>query len=193
MSFAPGTRTGWHRRALGELDPNKDLNAPRGLYKREPIVYAQENEITIYQGLQLGIYDWDEVMALTNEMNVSPAASVRDNGGSDEDTARIDMDDGNFSQEDVGSDGFGEAQGDDEELLSDIVPEDLGDGIAEMTDVAENEEHIDAEDHMQDTAFDPAGMGLKEINNLAHFGVSSHKPGNGVAELLSEDLDKYWQ
>jgi anaphase-promoting complex subunit 10 len=36
-------------------------------------------------------------------------------------------------------------------------------------------------------------MGLKEINNLAHFGVSSHKPGNGVEELLSDDLDKYWQ
>ena len=27
--------------------------------------------------------------------------------------------------------------------------------------------------------FDPAALGLKEINNLANFGVSSHKPGNG--------------
>ncbi|KAL1863934.1 hypothetical protein VTK73DRAFT_6334 [Phialemonium thermophilum] len=43
------------------------------------------------------------------------------------------------------------------------------------------------------TYFDPSALGLKEINNLAHFGVSSHKPGNGVAELLSDDLDKYWQ
>jgi len=41
--------------------------------------------------------------------------------------------------------------------------------------------------------FDPVALGLKEINNLAHFSVSSHKPGNGVKELLSDDLDKYWQ
>lgn len=50
-------------------------------------------------------------------------------------------------------------------------------------------------DEAEDTVpvFDPAAVGLKEINNLAHFSVSSHKPGNGVAELLSDDLDKYWQ
>ncbi|KJR81959.1 anaphase-promoting complex subunit 10 [Sporothrix schenckii 1099-18] len=42
-------------------------------------------------------------------------------------------------------------------------------------------------------SFDPVVLGLKEINNLAHFSVSSHKPGNGVDELLHDDLGKYWQ
>ena len=48
-------------------------------------------------------------------------------------------------------------------------------------------------DQMPVTIFDPVALGLKEINNLAHFSVSSHKPGNGVRELLSDDLEKYWQ
>lgn len=133
------------------------------------------------------------MIALTNEINASSAALVRDNGGSNADVTPIDMDDDDFSQEDEGSDGFGETQGNDEERLSAGIPENFSDDMAEMTDVAENEEHIDAGEDMHDTTFDPATMGLKEINNLAHFGVSSHKPGNGVAELLSEDLDKYWQ
>ncbi|KAK4198643.1 galactose-binding domain-like protein [Triangularia verruculosa] len=51
----------------------------------------------------------------------------------------------------------------------------------------------DGSDQPQEPPFDPAALGLKEINNLAHFGVSSHKPGNGVDELLSDDTDKYWQ
>lgn len=48
-------------------------------------------------------------------------------------------------------------------------------------------------DEDQMISFDPMLLGLKEINNLAHFSVSSHKPGNGVEELLSDDLSKYWQ
>ena len=48
-------------------------------------------------------------------------------------------------------------------------------------------------DQMGMAVFDPIMLGLKEINNLAHFSVSSHKPGNGVKQLLSDDLDKYWQ
>ncbi|KHN99171.1 Anaphase-promoting complex, subunit 10/DOC domain protein [Metarhizium album ARSEF 1941] len=40
---------------------------------------------------------------------------------------------------------------------------------------------------------DPATLGLKEISNLGRFTVSSHKPGNGVEELRSDDLKLYWQ
>lgn len=40
---------------------------------------------------------------------------------------------------------------------------------------------------------DPATIGLKEISNLGRFTVSSHKPGNGVEELRSDDLKLYWQ
>ncbi|KAH7320068.1 anaphase-promoting complex, subunit 10-domain-containing protein [Stachybotrys elegans] len=36
-------------------------------------------------------------------------------------------------------------------------------------------------------------IGLKEISNLGRFTVSSHKPGNGVEELRSDDLKQYWQ
>lgn len=82
----------------------------------------------------------------------------------------------------------------------------LGDG-PQPDDMMEGDLDVDIHDEegaptedfeyeeMEDTTpvFDPAALGLKEINNLAHFSVSSHKPGNGVAELLSDDLDKYWQ
>ncbi|KAK4120371.1 galactose-binding like protein [Parathielavia appendiculata] len=90
--------------------------------------------------------------------------------------------------------GLGVGEGDDE-LLGDVVTAEMGDEMGdEMDDDEEDdEEHPGSEAEEQDHAFNPAALGLKEINNLAHFGVSSHRPGNGVAELLSEDLDKYWQ
>ncbi|KAL2158749.1 hypothetical protein VTH06DRAFT_3940 [Thermothelomyces fergusii] len=81
--------------------------------------------------------------------------------------------------------GLGEG---DDDLLGDAMTEDLGD---EMDDDGNSEAEDD--DGMGDDLFNPAELGLKEINNLAHFGVSSHRPGSGVAELLSDDLDKYWQ
>ncbi|KAM0330584.1 hypothetical protein ACHAQA_003532 [Verticillium albo-atrum] len=51
------------------------------------------------------------------------------------------------------------------------------------------------EDHEGDLAahFDPSARGLKEISNLGKFTVSSHKPGNGVDEMRSDDTDEYWQ
>lgn len=81
--------------------------------------------------------------------------------------------------------GLGEG---DDDLLGDAMTEDLGD---DMDDDGNSEAEDD--DGMGDDLFNPAELGLKEINNLAHFGVSSHRPGSGVAELLSDDLDKYWQ
>jgi len=57
----------------------------------------------------------------------------------------------------------------------------------------EYDHRAEVTDQIPITIFDPVAMGLKEINNLAHFSVSSHKPGNSVKELLSDDLDKYWQ
>lgn len=41
--------------------------------------------------------------------------------------------------------------------------------------------------------FDPATVGLKEVSGLARFTVSTHKPGNGIAELRSDDTRRYWQ
>ncbi|KAK4142830.1 galactose-binding domain-like protein [Dichotomopilus funicola] len=76
----------------------------------------------------------------------------------------------------------------DDELLGDAIAEDMGD---EMGD--DDDHDPDAEEGLDDDPFDASELGLKEINNLAHFGVSSHRPGNGVAELLNEDLEKYWQ
>ena len=59
----------------------------------------------------------------------------------------------------------------------------------------EDEEDDVDEEHAQDIAplFDPATAGLKEVSNLARFTVSSHKPGNGVEELKSDDLKQFWQ
>lgn len=57
---------------------------------------------------------------------------------------------------------------------------------------AEEDTSIDEEDDV-DQLIDPAAIGLKEISNLAKFTVSSHKPGNGVEELRSDDLKLFWQ
>lgn len=65
-----------------------------------------------------------------------------------------------------------------------------------------NDEDDDDEDHDDDHGdedleiaplIDPATAGLKEISNLGKFTVSSHKPGNGVEELRSDDLKRFWQ
>ncbi|CAK7268040.1 hypothetical protein SEPCBS119000_002852 [Sporothrix epigloea] len=66
-------------------------------------------------------------------------------------------------------------------------PEDGMDANSEMAD--------DEDDDNDDVGipFDPVLLGLKEINNLAHFSVSSHKPGNGVDQLLHDDVATYWQ
>ncbi|KAG8163095.1 hypothetical protein KVR01_007573 [Diaporthe batatas] len=71
---------------------------------------------------------------------------------------------------------------------------DLGDydhdaGQDELDDLDEEE---DDEDGIG-MPFDPIALGLKEINNLARCRVSTFKPGNGVKELLDDDLSQYWQ
>ncbi|KAL8301029.1 hypothetical protein RB593_000027 [Gaeumannomyces tritici] len=82
-------------------------------------------------------------------------------------------------------------------LVDELQPDDMMEGDLDVD--IHDEEGAPTDDfeyeEMEDTVppFDPAALGLKEINNLAHFSVSSHKPGNGVAELLNDDLDKYWQ
>ncbi|KAF4341997.1 anaphase-promoting complex subunit 10 [Fusarium beomiforme] len=65
----------------------------------------------------------------------------------------------------------------------------------EDVDEDEDDEEGAENDQAQDAAalFDPATAGLKEISNLARFTVSSHKPGNGVEELKSDDLKLFWQ
>lgn len=186
MSFVLVRRTAPQRRALAELDPNKDLNTPRGLSKRDPIVFAEENEAAVYEGLRLGTYDVDEVIALTDWDEWPYSATPRyDESSDDEPAVPVENTfEGGDTSDDEQAGGFREP---DDELLGDAMTGDLVEMISEQDD------DVDSEDRMHLPLFDPISMGLKEINNLAHFGVSSHKPGNGVSELLSEDLDKYWQ
>lgn len=192
------------RRPLGELDPNRDLNAPRGLAKRAPITFEQENESTVLNGLQLGIYIADEVIAWTNYRGSHISAPGRgasepdgnepstralgdafqDDGLSEEEAAE-DIDEEDFEEE-VDDEAEAELGEHDDELLGEVMDEDL-------CEEHEHDEQVDPDEQLHGSVFDPAAIGLKEINNLAHFGVSSHKPGNGVEELLSDDLDKYWQ
>ncbi|KAI5456420.1 anaphase-promoting complex, subunit 10-domain-containing protein [Mariannaea sp. PMI_226] len=66
----------------------------------------------------------------------------------------------------------------------------------EAEDTSIDEEQVDDEEEEETEAeqlVDPATIGLKEISNLAKFTVSTHKPGNGVEELRSDDLKLYWQ
>ncbi|KAH7146398.1 putative anaphase promoting complex subunit 10 [Dactylonectria macrodidyma] len=63
----------------------------------------------------------------------------------------------------------------------------------EAEDTSIEEEQGDEEEDEGVPLIDPATAGLKEISNLARFTVSSHKPGNGVEELRSDDLKMFWQ
>lgn len=81
-------------------------------------------------------------------------------------------------------------QGDEDD---DDDAEELGDEEAddEMRGPSDGDDEEEGEDGAM--LFDPVQLGLKEINNLAHFSVSSHKPGSGVEALLHDDLGRYWQ
>lgn len=80
---------------------------------------------------------------------------------------------------------------DEDEEMVDSEGEGEGEGHFGESDLtAEDEELNDDEPH---PPFNPIALGLKEIGGLAHFRVSSYKPGNGVEELISDDTDRYWQ
>lgn len=59
--------------------------------------------------------------------------------------------------------------------------------------VEDDEEVADEPEEELDPLVDPTSIGLKEISNLGKFTVSSHKPGNGVEELRSDNIKQYWQ
>ncbi|KAK3684068.1 galactose-binding domain-like protein [Podospora appendiculata] len=180
------------RRPLGELDPNKDLNTCRSKSRRAPITFEQENENAVLDGIEAGIYDINEVIWWTDHHLYSHTAAIGDAHDSDDEHLGPSH---NPPSEGEGGEGTdtseaetGAAFDDDaDEYFGDIMDEDLAEELDE-----EDPDNEDEEINLG-PVFDPAAMGLKEINNLAHFGVSSHKPGNGVEELLSDDLDKYWQ
>ncbi|CAK7225760.1 hypothetical protein SCUCBS95973_005972 [Sporothrix curviconia] len=102
-----------------------------------------------------------------------------------------DDDDDDDDEEEEGADDGGRDGDEDDEMHG---PEDDDDIDVDVNDDGEEVE-VEEEEEEEDAAisFDPMLLGLKEINNLAHFSVSSHKPGNGVEELLHDDLAKYWQ
>lgn len=192
-SGSPTQRAG-QRHALQPLDANTSLNTPRGMTKRAPITYDKENEDAVIEGIAFGIYSFDEVVALTNQREPTPPATPNPQLDSDdeEDVAGIMDHPGGQAHEALNERSF-DFQGEGtEEMVMEEMDEELGENAAEGQ-VAEDDEDGEPDDDHEDVYFDPMSMGLKEINNLAHFGVSSHKPGNGVEELLSDDLDKYWQ
>ncbi|EON96747.1 putative anaphase-promoting complex subunit 10 protein [Phaeoacremonium minimum UCRPA7] len=117
------------------------------------------------------------------------AFESHDDGESDLDNDNTFAFEGN--SEDDEQFGFGAGSGDDmiEGLIDD--PELIG-GLTDGHDIEDEDHQVDL-DQLPASIFDPAALGLKEINNLARFRVSTYKPGNGVQELLSDDLDKYWQ
>lgn len=208
------------RRILGELDPNKDLNTPRGLTKRGPIILNGENVEAALLGMARGTYSWREVLAYTNHNVVFPTAPAGDvanetdddevpgfspahnaqGGGQDDDADDSDDEygagpggghglpgddmDEEMDDDDMAGDGYGG---------HDMDPTGSEDGYDGQQDGSQFGAHAGSDDPFAAPAFDPIAVGLKDLTNLASFGVSSHKPGNGVEELLSDDLDKYWQ
>ncbi|KAI0385504.1 anaphase-promoting complex, subunit 10-domain-containing protein [Hypomontagnella monticulosa] len=77
-----------------------------------------------------------------------------------------------------------EEDGDDEEGHD-------GEEAGEEDDEEQDEEDEDIQ--IEEPAFDPSAVGLKEISNLASFTVSSYKPGCGVKELRDDDVNQFWQ
>ncbi|KAK1249877.1 hypothetical protein MKX08_009880 [Trichoderma sp. CBMAI-0020] len=67
--------------------------------------------------------------------------------------------------------------------------EDIDENAADNCD--DQVEEVQEEEPL--SIMDPAVFGLKEISNLGKFTVSSHKPGNGVEQLRSDELTSYWQ
>lgn len=63
----------------------------------------------------------------------------------------------------------------------------------ESTQEADDEVEEESEGEDEEMVYDPHPPGLKEISNLGKFTVSTHKQDNGVEELRSDDLTKFWQ
>ena len=202
------------RRVFGEL-AEWDLNPPRPFSKRIPITLDQENIEEIHDGLYQGVYDIDEIFAITDgTWTAFPAPMAPPEELSDDDdvifnpvgdgsASDIELQDGHHNDDDNGPEGEQYQEGFNE-LMQGLeqghngdnpAPDPDGDEFAydEHGDRIEPDEDLEETEQLQHSMFDPSAIGLREINNLAHFGVSSHKPGNGVEELLTEDLDKYWQ
>ncbi|KAF4471245.1 anaphase-promoting complex subunit 10 [Fusarium albosuccineum] len=88
---------------------------------------------------------------------------------------------------------FGNAQEVDEDQ-DEVDDEALSPEQYEAEDTSIEEEEEPAEEAQEIAPLiDPATAGLKEISNLARFTVSSHKPGNGVEALKSDDTAQFWQ
>jgi anaphase-promoting complex subunit 10 len=193
MENVPVQQTG-ERRALQTLDSNWSLNTTRGMTKRAPITYDKENEDAVLDGIALGIYNYEEVLALTNHREPTPTATPNPAVDSDDEDVAAIMGHAVAAPTQALNErslDFQEDRAD--EMLMEDMDEDLGEDAAEGEVEHDDGADDDADEQGEGAYFDPTSMGLKEINNLAHFGVSSHKPGNGVEELLSDDLDKYWQ
>lgn len=195
MASTSSVQQNGQRRALQSLDTNSSLNTPRGMTKRAPITYDKENEDAVLDGIAFGIYSYDEVLALTNHQEPTPTATPNPQVDSDdEEIAGIMGHTGAAPHDTALNERSLDFQGDsDDQMLMEDMDEELGENAAEDQVEGDEDEDDEPGDQGDDVYFDPMSMGLKEINNLAHFGVSSHKPGNGVEELLSDDLDKYWQ
>ncbi|TQV95228.1 hypothetical protein V2A60_009723 [Cordyceps javanica] len=86
-----------------------------------------------------------------------------------------------------------EAMAYDDEVMSQEQYEAEDTSIEEQVEDGDEEQDEQDEQDEQEVLVDPASIGLKEISNLGKFTVSSHKPGNGVQELRSDDLKLYWQ
>lgn len=82
---------------------------------------------------------------------------------------------------------------DEDEEMVDSEGEGEGEGHFGESDLAAEDEDDLGNDDEPQPPFNPIALGLKEIGGLAHFRVSSYKPGNGVEELISDDTDRYWQ
>lgn len=132
---------------------------------------------------------------LSDDSGSEPDVSILGNRGRQGEAAQTvhhnsnaeNADDDDLGAEDTSIEGEDDFDDGDEDI-------DHYDPHAEDDDELEGDEQQDDEQpEFGEPLADPAGQGLKEISNLGRFTVSSHKQGNGVEELRSEDLNQYWQ
>lgn len=98
---------------------------------------------------------------------------------------------GRMTEQPVQEETYEEEEEEEEEEEDSISQQDYELEDTGLDEQVEDEEV--AEEQEVEQLVDPSSIGLKEISNLGKFTVSSHKPGNGVEELRSDNTKQYWQ
>jgi len=130
---------------------------------------------------------------------------ISDDSGSEPDQSIVDMRRANTAQRQeapvptptatmVDDDAQTQVEADDTSVEDEYEEEDEDDEDEDIPgDDEEGDEEGEDDAAVPELHAEPPTLGLKEISNLGRLTVSSHKQGNGVESLRSDDLSLFWQ